>query len=182
MSSIARRISNTPGRKHSTSPDVSSSRSRLHGIRTRRRPGAYGCRADAGAPGTSTIGQSSRNADTRAAVERRRHDDDPQVVARAPGLLRQARSRRRRGCCVREIRRGRSCGSPRAAGPAGGAPSARLRSRRAAACADRTAARDESASRSPRRSSSRARSQCAARWLCAATRRGCSRISGPSVE
>ena len=36
-----------------------------------------------------STGQPSRNADTGCDVERRRHDDDAQVVARAPGLPRQ---------------------------------------------------------------------------------------------
>ena len=60
--------------------------------------------ADAASRARRSTGQPSRNA-TPVRIERRRHDDDPQIVAPATPAA-PARGRDRRGCCARGTRRG----------------------------------------------------------------------------
>ena len=96
-------------------------------------------------------------------LQRRRHHDDPQIVARQPRLPRRARGRGPRGCCARGTRRGRPSGNRRAADPAAAARSGCLRSPAAPACPAGTAARSGRASRLRGRASSRVRPRCAAR-------------------
>ena len=116
----------------------------------------------------------------RRAVERRRHHDDPQIVAGAPRLPRQRDREIRVDAALVELVEHDGAECRRAADPAGAAQSERPRSRRSSAFADRTGARTGPASRlrapivQPRSSAMR----CA--MARAATRRGCSRITGPS--
>ena len=88
ISSIARRISNAPGRKHSTSP-LSCGASASATASATDAPGAYDTSSGYSRPGHVDDRTAAEKRGHGRGVERRRHDDDPEVVAGAPGLLRK---------------------------------------------------------------------------------------------
>ena len=101
---------------------------RLHRARpaTRRRAYSIDDRMQlARAP--STTGQSPRNARHARGVERRRHDDDAQVVAREPGLPRQCEAEVGVDAALVELVEDDRSRSRRAADPAADARSGCLR-------------------------------------------------------
>ena len=85
-------------------------------------------------PARRSTGQPPRYAATRRRIDRRRHHDEPEIVARAPGLARQRQAQIGVNAPLVKLVDDDRRGDPGRADPAAGARSGCLRSRRAAAC------------------------------------------------
>ena len=134
-----------------------------------------------GRPGTSITGQSPRKRGHRPGVERRRHHEDPQVVARAPRLPREGQREVGVEAPLVELVEHDRAEAARAAGPTAAAASGPPRSPPAGACrcpkrrSKRTCQPTSPPSVQPCSSAIRRAIERAA------TRRGWSRKTGPSA-